>query len=157
MKKKLIDQTQDHFKCFKCNFETSKLVDYQAHKVDHMMGRASTIGAPIKPQSIGPVEMPDEIMQDLLPKPEKQAVDPIVEPPTAPPKPIEVKKPEAVAPKLKGVKVSDKIKLVYKYEGTHDCGAEVDTLFIDIEDKYVVVCYCNSCKEQIMSRPVTKL
>lgn|SRR3990167_755110 len=144
---------QDYFKCFKCSFETSKLADYQAHKMDHFTGKAGTVGAPLKPQSIGPVEMPDEIMQDLLPKP------PVVEAPVVPPEPPKpvVAPIPPVKPVIEKRKDPEKIKLAYKYEGVHECGHEIDTLFIDIEDKYVVVAYCNSCKEQIMSRPVSKL
>ena len=68
--------------------------------------------------------------------------------------PVEVKpKPKKVAKEKVEMPV-----LTYKYEGECDkCRNPVDTLVVDVSGKVNVIAYCQTCKRQVVYRPVAKL
>lgn len=120
-------------KCEKCGFTTEDLDEYRKHRIDHSLGKI-TVSHPI-PTSPKPLSL-DKAAEQI--EEEKKVV--VVPPP--PPKPS---KPEP-------------IRLKYKYEGQcPKCGGQVETLEIDLENKYIVSAYCMACKYQIAHRPVKKL
>lgn len=49
-------------------------------------------------------------------------------------------------------------KLTYRWEGEcPDCYTYLDSIDMDIGDKYVTVAFCAKCKKQVAYRPVKKL
>ena len=92
---------------------------------------------PQSPDNVASSKLPpDEVVKKVAPLPETASAKRAIMPPTTKP---------------------EKIKLTYKYVGNCKCGAEVETLSVDLEKKHVILAFCNSCKKQIRSRPVTKL
>lgn len=75
---------------------------------------------------------------------------PKVEAPTVSNTPKSADNPKSSTP------VSEKkpIILQYKFEGIHDCGNEVDTLGIEVENSFYVIAYCNNCRVKIIDQRV---
>ncbi len=54
---------------------------------------------------------------------------------------------------------SKPIKLIYKYEGTCECGAGVDTIELETakKTKVNVICWCNTCRKSIKNSEQKKI
>lgn len=136
-------------RCEKCGFTTEDLEIYRQHRVDHALGKVNdALPVPTKPTEIAFIPKVEETTE--IPTPPSKSAKEILE---------EKKQPSPQQPPKQAVKpATQPVRLRYKYEGVcKKCGNEVETLYLDVEEKYVVVAFCNSCHEQIMSRPVAKL
>ena len=139
-RKEDINMAKELIRCYRCDKVFPKnpkgIMAYRLHKEDHRVDKENDVVAK-KPDMILDIHKDDLKPKATTPPPveEKPLKSPTVMPTSEPKTPI---------------------KLTYRYIGQCLCGAEVDTLEVDV-DKYIVIAYCQSCHKQLVHRPVEKL